>query len=433
MIESLSKHFLRVKEKVWPLRPSNRISIRSGKDALRPATVVLIVNESMGVRGAQMLRHYKKSCPHCRGLYRISQHIKADPASYIIFENAFTSSLATQVSMPSIFSGVGPEESHRHLHKVPLLWDMAHAAGYTTGYFTSQRIRWASMNDFLLKQPLDTLVSREVTSFPIANDMGVDDFQILEIMKQWIKTHKNQPLFLLWNTNALHAPFQENSEYIDLSGVPGSRHDKALDLIDSVSSKFFEILKEEGRWNDALIISTGDHADDPEPSHPLARLNSNYDEFIRLPIWIKVPSTLQGSSFLSQMQRNREQPMSNADLAPTLAHLWDIQSNDSYQLTGSSLGRSLNKERVLAVLSTNDTRSWAGEGFGLIQGEWRLVLVPPATINLYHIPTDSLQKHNLYEQAPDSVLKIFENRIANNAWLKKIYAHYKNQKTPTLP
>lgn len=424
MIESLSKHFLRVKEKVWPLRPANRITCTSGKKAVKPKTVILILNESMGIRSASILNHFVPSCDGCIGLKRLQHQIQSDTSSFVVFEKAYTSSLATQVSMPSIFSGISPEQSHRVLHRVPLLWDMAKAAGYRTGYFTSQRIRWASMSDFLLHEPIDTLVSKESTNHSTANDMGMDDFYTLQAMEAWISAHPNENLFLLWNTNALHAPFQEKSDFMDLSQVAGSRYEKALELIDSVTSGFFELLKKNHRWDDAMILNTGDHGESPTPYHALSRLNSNYEEMIRLPIWIKIPTTLKVHAIASGLKGNKNKIISNIDLAPTLAQMWDIQMNDSVVVSGHSLGKPVDENRVLTVLSTNDTRMWAGEGFGLIHADYRYILIPKTQRALFQLSTDPKQDHNILNGAPDSIMQPFLQKIESNPWLSRIHQHY---------
>jgi len=170
--ESLSKHFLRVRDKVWPLRPSRRISVVAGGRAAvsKPRTVLVIVNESMGTRGlgAWNVRHEGDSAgaPRAEGMPRLAARLEADSGAFVVFQKAYTNSVATQVSMSSLFAGVSPEESQRVLHCTPMLWDLAKAAGYRTAYFSSQRLRWASLSDFLLGQPIDSLVAREQTDHP---------------------------------------------------------------------------------------------------------------------------------------------------------------------------------------------------------------------------------------------------------------------------
>ena len=85
------------------------------------------------------------------------------------------------------------------------------------------------------------------------------------------------------------------------------------------------------------------------------------------------------------------------------------------------------RERVIVALSTNDIRHWEGEGFGLIRGSWRVVLLPDSGRNLYNLDTDPGEVRNLWNAAPDSVMEPFRRRIEGNAWFRKIHAHHRDK------
>ena len=59
--------------------------------------------------------------------------------SFVVFHHAFSNSSATDVSMPSILTGVAPFESGHKLHEMPFLWDWGHAAGMRTWALSSFR------------------------------------------------------------------------------------------------------------------------------------------------------------------------------------------------------------------------------------------------------------------------------------------------------
>ncbi|HAO98454.1 MAG TPA: hypothetical protein DCQ83_00220, partial [Fibrobacteres bacterium] len=293
-VESLSKHFLRVRDHALPLYPSKRLPVWSFPGTTPPHTVLIIVHESMGTRSLPFMEGYLSHGSPEGGMPRLTQRMQQDSAGFIIFQRAYTNAVSTMVSMPSIFSGVSPEESYDKLHCMPLLWDMAKDAGYKTAYFSSQRLRWATMNDFLRKEPIDSLVGREQTDYPPVNDMGIDDFHIVTTLETWLAAHPKDPLFVVWNTNALHVPHQASSEYIDLSKIPGTRYEKALYLLDSADERVFRALENAGRMDEALIVSTADHGENPEPPHPIARIKSYYEEFIRIPLWVHLPRSMRG-------------------------------------------------------------------------------------------------------------------------------------------
>jgi arylsulfatase A-like enzyme len=448
-VQSLSKHFLRVRAKVWPLRPSLRVPVEAPVQAAlsRPRTVLVILNESMGVRSLDFMEHPAAAIEDTgarrkgvvNGMPRLSARMQADSGAFVVFQRGYSNSMATQVSMASIFSGVSPEESHRKLHCMPMMWDLAKAAGYRTGYFSSQRLRWASMSDFLLNQPIDSLVAREQTDHPPVNDMGIDDFHIVETLETWLAAHPDEPLFMVWNTNALHVPFQAESQFVDLSTVPGDRYEKALYLIDTAFARVFAALERAGRMDDALIVNTADHGEDPDPAHPVPRIHSFYEEFIRIPLWVKLPRALRGKPAEAAMRRLTHTPVANVDITPTLAHLWGarrlptdeklpaacLTEDGRIPWAGVSLfDRRASGDRVLVALSNNDTRRWDDEGFGLVRGPWRMILWPRSGRRLYDAESDPAQLVNLWDAAPDSVMAPFHRAIASNPWLKRIYDHH---------
>lgn len=439
-VESLAKHFLRVRAKIWPLRPSARLPVAPvpAPGTVKPRTVLIILNESMGTRSLAFMEGARLYGGPEGGMPRLAARLARDSAEFVVFQRAYTNSVATQVSMASLFSGVSPEESHRKLHCMPMFWDLAKAAGYRTAYFSSQRLRWATMSDFLLNQPLDTLVAREQTDHPPVNDMGIDDFHVVNTLETWLDAHPDAPLFIVWNTNALHVPHQATSEFMDLSGVPGGRYEKALQLLDSALAKVFGALERTGRMEDALVISTADHGEDPDPSHVFARANSYYDEYIRIPVWMKLPRSLRGGVHERAVRARESVPVSNIDIAPTLAHLFGLRpvapdaefpaecsTEAGLPWAGQSLFASRpDPGRVLVALSTNDIRHWDGDGFGMVRGPWRLVLWPDSGRALYHIDDDPEQVRNLMSEAPDSVMAPFLARIGQARWLHTIYRHH---------
>ncbi len=454
-VESLAKHFLRVRDQIWPLRPADRLPVRARTGGPRPSVVLLMIHESMGTRSLAFIEGARMHGGPLGGMPRLANRMRRDSADFFVMQRAYTNAVATQVSMASIFSGVSPEESQRKLHCMPMLWDLAKAAGYKTAYFTSQRLRWATLSDFLLKEPLDTLVSRENTDFPPANDMGIDDFHIVHSIETWLASHPDEPLFIVWNTNAMHVPHQETSEFVDLSQVTGGRYEKALYLLDTALAQVFGALEKSGRMEDALILSTADHGEEPEPTHALARINSYYDEFTRIPLWVRLPRSMRGSAPARALRDRLHTPVANIDLVASLAAYWNLVPDRNAPVSKKSASRSRNKfpemcsvangrfpwlgeslfdrnpptDRVLVALSTNDIRHWDGDGFGLVHGPWRMVLWPDSGRALYNIDTDPQQAHNVLATAPDSVMAPFEQRIKGSRWLNKIYTHHRKRET----
>jgi len=211
----------------------------------------------------------------------------------------------------------------------------------------------------------------------------------------------------------------------------------------------FAALEKAGRFDDALIINTSDHGEDPDPAHNLPRINSYYEEYIRIPLWVKLPRSLRGRPEEIALRRRIREPVANIDIVPSLAALWGAKAD-----AGAGAGKEtfpaecevdpardgaagripwsgenlfsprITRDRIIAVLSTGDTRRWDGEGFGLVRGPWRVVLWPKSGRHLYNVDSDPAQTRDLWATAPDSVMAPFRRRIEANKWLKRIHDHH---------
>lgn len=411
--ESLSKFALNVADATPPLHPATRSKPLLLKPTwTAPKTIIVFVNESMGARS---LAHLGSST---NGAPRLNARIT--DSSWIAYTNAITNAGATEVSMPSIFSGVGTHEKFEKLHSIPMLWDLAKARGYKTAYITTQRLRWASLWDFLLKEPIDYKLSIDVSGFKVVHDMGSDDLETMEATRKLILgTPADQPLFLFINTNALHAPFQDHSEWMNLEQIPGTRYEKALALIDSVFEGVFRTLEQSGRYDDALVFITGDHGDTPEPAHKQARVASFYQEIAQMPLLMKLPKHFPAQQRQLLLQ-NRHQLRQNIDITPTIADYLGLAAAHQ-QWLGQSLLRPSDTNQIAVMLNTNTFRKWDKEGFALAQGQWRF-MCDPNGCRSYNLSTDPGQIQTI--PVPANLRIRLDSVINSNEFLSRIYKKY---------
>jgi len=155
------------------------------------------------------------------GTPKMSERHKRTPERFIPYLRAFTTATGTAMSLSSIYTGVSPAESYERKHKLPMLWDLAKSAGYHTAYVTSQRLHWAGLSDFLLNEPIDLKASAETLPAAVVSDTGVDDqVSLAEVKPPHPRDPPEKPLFIFYNTNALHAPFQDTSTLVDMKDAP---------------------------------------------------------------------------------------------------------------------------------------------------------------------------------------------------------------------
>lgn len=418
---SLSKYALKVKKKLRSLHPAQRLPVVQAPCAApAPKTIVVVVNESMGVRSIDWLGSTTTGTP------KLSARLKQAPQRFIPYQRAFTAASVTVLSLSSIYTGVLPGEAYERKHKLPMLWDLAKAAGYRTAYVTSQRLHWAGLSDFLLNEPIDLKASSETLPATVVNDTGVDDQVALAEVRKLIRdTPAAQPLFIFYNTNALHAPFQETSELVDMKGAPkGERYERALYLVDTALDGLFGALEQSGRLDDTLLLSTADHGEPSDPSRGVQRSSSFYDEIIRVPMFVWLPRAWLGTPVADAVRANADVPVSNIDIVPTVARaVCRAPQSDAY--SGVPLTEPAPRNRVLVVLNSNETHQWTHEGFGLVREQHRFACHDSVGCQIFDTATDPGERKDVWD-APELAApkQQFLDYIAGNGELTKIWQYF---------
>ncbi len=384
-------------------------------------TILVVVNESWGTDGVAFAGYPKSGMP-------LLDNRVARDSSWVAFPKAFTNATATDVSMPSLFTGSRTDDSWDKLHRYPFPWYMAKARGYRIAYVTSQRFQWLNMRDFFFPEGADYLESMETLNAPAVNDAGVDDNLSARKLADYISSiEPDQPLFLVWNSNSMHGPFQEKSEYVKTDTIVGGRWPKAQHILDVALDTLFECLRSTGRLDESFIILTGDHGESEEPHHRPARIYNYYDEIIRIPMAIHVPNSwnTERAQAARQLRTNSKENVQNLDLAPTLAQVLGYRAdpaNDSLfkDWRGQSLFDALPGDRMIQVLSANDIHTGNREGFALVQREHRLVLSSMEGLQFFDLNVDPNQDHDLWPTLPEAEQKSWLKLICERPLLERI-------------
>ncbi|MEN9352927.1 MAG: hypothetical protein RL318_252 [Fibrobacterota bacterium] len=400
-------------------------ALPSIKDAEEPwtRTIVVIVNESWGTTGAAFVDNTPDGLPLLR------RRLEAD-SGWITFPKAFTNATATDVSVPSIFTGCRTDEGWDRLHAFPFPWDIARARGFRTAFVTSQRLKWQNMDGFFFPSGIDEKWSMENLGAPAANDAGVDDMVSARKAARIIQsTPSEKPLFLVWNSNSLHGPFQEKSEFVSTDSVkqPG-RWFKALRILDVATDTLLSALEASGRLKNALVIMTGDHGEIESIRHRPMRIYNYYDEITRIPFVVHAPDHWNEGrkAALQALRTNRTRNVQNLDIAPTLAQVLglkpDVRNDSLFKIwKGTPLVTPVDSLREIMTLSANDIHTSNREGFGLVQGNRRLVFTTLEGVRFFDVTKDSLQDHDLWptmdpQEKRRWIARIEGERMTRNIW-----------------
>lgn len=390
--------------------------------------VLIVLNESWG---RQFLGFYpsensdENSLP---GMPFLESWLKEHEQEVFIFEQFFSDSGATNVSVPSLMTGVAPYEPNEKLHSLPLPWQWARANNMHSVLVTPQRYSWANFNSFFFSDPPHQYASAETIPSPIVNDTGVDDMVAANVFRQLVQqAPAEQPLLAIYGTNATHGPYQQTSALLpDLESRP-TRYAQALLISDSAIQHVFQTLQDAGRLDNTIIFITADHGVVETPAH-LPRLYSFYDEIMRIPFIIRLPPTLlQTRPELAKIMReNQPKLASNIDLIPTLVDLLNLTQSEHNtqivaQLKGRSLAKPLHTDHTVIALNTNDVRSWKNEGFGIYQHNLRFVFSDIEGPRLFNTILDPDQQDDLWPRTDPQTRNAFLEHIQNNKHANRIY------------
>ena len=336
-----------------------------GKPRFKPATIVLILNENTS--------YFSPSAQDNEiSLRERIINLSGDPESWIDYSHAVTNSSSTDVSQPSIFTGAGTHESYAKLHKMPFLFDMAKARGYTTAFYTSQTLEWAKLARFFSAAKIDFQLSASTSGMPVINDLGVDDVEIMQRLGSFIRSRGEDDLFIVAGTNALHTPYQTDSQ-VPIPDTLKDRKQRGTYILEQAHKTVFDALRETGRLEDALIIVTADHgAPKSDEQRAIPRVENYLEETLRVPFLIHMPANLP-PEMRRPLQANADSLVANVDIAPTLADTLGIRLTEGLSYIGYSLFKRIPESRLSVATSTNEWRRWPREAVALVRKHERFV------------------------------------------------------------
>jgi glucan phosphoethanolaminetransferase (alkaline phosphatase superfamily) len=401
---------------------ADRLAVTPRSTDANAPNILILLNESWGKQqGFPIYGQPVDAMPF------LNHWIQTERDHFIVWKTGYTSSTATDVSLPSLVTGVRPDESARKLHLMPLLWQWGKASGAYTFYLTSVRQTFGRLDQFFTCGDRDTTLSAENLNTPIVHEAGVDDVIAAGHLRDILARQGVRARFVgMIFTNALHSPFQAQSQMIAHMPPFESRYDKALYIVDDAIKVTADVLRERGLLDNTVIFFSGDHGESPAPSHTAHRIFSYYEEFFNIPYMIYVPERWKAThpDLYATLKANEIQNVSNLDILPTIVDLLGLANTNPAlvaQFKGQSMVRPIDPDRVLVGLSTNDVRTWEQEGLGLAWGPYRFVCNNVDGPRFFDLTMDPLEQHNLW-RAMDAYRKgVVMRTIRSSYHLNRVY------------
>lgn len=332
------------------------------------------------------------------------------------FPKGRSNSTATSVSVPSLLTGVSPHGSTFQFHRAPSVFQAAKAAGMGTFLVTSQDWRWEHLDQFYFGS-IDHVVHRPDWNIPRNNDLGVDDALTLDSLSQAIARTKT-PFLGVWQLNSNHGPFYPGPGRTDLPLSGRERYQASVRYVDSILDVGLSRLRRTGALENTLVIMVSDHGENIG-ARKIGRINSFFDETIRIPFAIRLPERLASTPRGQILHRNllawTRLDVQLLDIAPTIYDLLGILDQPRVRelVDGSSLLREPVQPRTLSGQNTGDIRSWDIEGGYLLRDGVKLVFSTGAEGGLFDLKTDPLESRNLWDSIPF--------RQAQLPWLREAF------------
>jgi glucan phosphoethanolaminetransferase (alkaline phosphatase superfamily) len=386
--------------------------------------IFVLINESLGRTNINIdqFNLNKNQLPF------LSRLIDSEKNQWFLFENSLSSSTATDVSIPSLITGICPTKSSKNLHSAPLLWDWLKSinVNYYKIFSSPVDFRWANLESFLNLDQFDDYIRASDLPGPLVNDLGKDEYYSALHFTHSIKNAPpNRPILGIYFSNALHSPFQEYSKFHNHEKLSDNRYYVAMGIVDSALNMIINSIKENNRFDNSIIFIIGDHGDAYQKSEKGHRLYSFREEYWSAFMAIFISDKLQ-SKYLDKIEilnLNKQRLVGLIDIIPSLLDLLvnlKVPLEIAQQLDGYSLFQKIPEDRILIGLNTNETRSWQQEGFGIAQGKQRLIFDSLHGFSFFDLESDPHQKNNILNLINDEQESFYIQQINKYSELNRI-------------
>ncbi|HUX55544.1 MAG TPA: sulfatase-like hydrolase/transferase [Bacteroidales bacterium] len=239
----------------------------------------------------------------------------------------------------------------------------------------------------------------------VIQDKGYLTDRLTDEAVSFIKNNKSKPFFVYLAYNAVHWPREAPTTDIDKYHTGDAVRDTLMAMLlhlDNGIGKVVNTLKEEGLWNNTLLVFLTDNGGAPtmhannSPLH--GHKAQNYEGGIRTPFVISWPAKFKGN-------RTVNAPIISLDILPTVLEAAGIQSDSHLPFDGKSILPLLENK----TNNIHDNLFWSEGGnsgeWAVRASDWKLV-VHKDIFELYNLKNDPAETTNIAKENPDKVKEI---------------------------
>jgi arylsulfatase A-like enzyme len=267
---------------------------------------------------------------------------------------------------------------------------------------------------YFTNEALKTMKQRDKTKSYLLHMMFVAPHPPFDIPEPWYSMYKNEDVPMADNVGVwgkkqspltlYHLPGHAGSHYTRKDWQePWRVYAGLVSLLDHCVGELVKELKEQGMYDDSLILFTADHGE-MLGSHCLWQKMCMYEESLRVPLSFKLPGGKHAGEKSDEL-------VSHVDMLPTLCDLLDLETPSG--ISGRSLvpqiqsGTALDREWVFAQYDGNGARGNFQRC--LVQGRYKLIVDlfrNETFFELYDVDADPQEMKNLAFEDRERVLKM---------------------------
>ncbi|EYF00741.1 Sulfatase [Chondromyces apiculatus DSM 436] len=335
----------------------------------------------------------------------------------------------TAISISNLWSGVSPTERFETLHRVPLVWDYAHAAGWDTAYWTSQHTEFGNMRLYLQDIPvshratgpqLDARADLDYGAYDrLLTDRVVEEFG--ELQEPFLAVVHYSNVHYPYHFDPEHAPFQpsEMNKSAEKNESFRNYYKNVVYLSDMAVGRLIDHVRSTEAGKRTVIVYTADHGESFREHWQLGHTSSLYDEEIRVPTWVDAPAGTLAPEEEASLRDARDDFVWHLDLATTLLDLvgvWDDPALAPFRARMPGLPVTRPGRNLGPMPLTNCTWVWECEfrNWGMMQGPMKIEAREwDGEFHCFDVLKDPDEVHNLGEEAcaplPDVARALFHD------------------------
>lgn len=304
------------------------------------------------------------------------------------------------------FTGLCPE-LHARKTTAARRYSIPHTGKYEGGFDNF-------FDGYILKESLAAIDNRDSSKPFMLNAMFIAPHPPFDIPSPWYEKFKDIPMpENVGRWDKLQSPLN----LYHMAGAIGSRYHRdewrepwrvyagLVNLLDECVGQIIDKLKEEGMYEDSVILFTSDHGE-MLGSHCLWQKMVLYEESALTPLSLRLPGGKRAG-----LASNA--PNSHIDVFPTLCELANIQIPDT--VSGHSLcpqieGTASSQERPVFIQSDGNgsLEKWSR---GVVLGSKKLIVdgfKDEMFFELYDLETDPLEATNLAFEATEDTGQLLD-------------------------